>query len=63
MSCCTELTACFADTDCACVATCSLGGGDIQTCFQMCGVTTPPMGAIPLAQCVQGMCGMDCMMP
>jgi hypothetical protein len=60
-SCCDEVTACFANPDCECVALCIDGGLDEIECFGQCLVNGPPAELGPLGECVTNNCADQCL--
>ncbi|MFV8750861.1 hypothetical protein ACNOYE_09965 [Nannocystaceae bacterium ST9] len=59
-SCCAEVTECYADPDCACMADCVQGGGDLFGCAMDCGVMGFPPALQSLGACTQQSCGNEC---
>lgn len=59
-NCCDEITTCYANPDCACVADCFQGGGDPFSCLMQCGVNMLPPEVQQLGGCTQMSCGNEC---
>jgi hypothetical protein len=59
-SCCAQLTACYANPDCQCVASCIMATGSVFGCYGNCGVrfSALPPGAAEWDDCLGQSCAM-----
>lgn len=60
--CCGELTACYANPDCACQFDCLTMGSDVEQCSQVCMINPVQAELQTLTLCAMMWCGPPCML-